>query len=47
VIILSADASPSQVPRLLALGAHAYVTKPIDITRFLEIVDGTLTEAAS
>jgi PAS domain S-box-containing protein len=31
VVILSADATPGQISRLLAQGAHAYLTKPLDV----------------
>ncbi len=39
VVILSADASSSQADRLLASGARAYLTKPIDVLAFLGLVD--------
>jgi signal transduction histidine kinase len=39
VLVLSADASPRQAERILARGAHAYLTKPLDVRRFLAIVD--------
>jgi DNA-binding response OmpR family regulator len=42
VVILSAVAEPASIERLLALGARAYVTKPLDIGRFLAVVDGSL-----
>jgi signal transduction histidine kinase/ActR/RegA family two-component response regulator len=42
VVVISADAMQSQVDRLLASGARAYLTKPIDVARFLEVVDQTL-----
>ena len=35
VVILSADATERQVERLLAAGAHSYLTKPIDVPEFL------------
>ncbi|RIH82447.1 ATP-binding protein [Calidithermus roseus] len=38
VIILSAEASPGQVQRLLAQGAAAYLTKPLEVSRFLEVL---------
>jgi PAS domain S-box-containing protein len=38
VLILSADATPSQVDRLRAAGATDYVTKPLDIGSFLKVV---------
>jgi signal transduction histidine kinase/ActR/RegA family two-component response regulator len=39
VAIVSADAMPRQVQRLLAAGATAYLTKPIDVRELLELVD--------
>lgn len=42
VIVLSADATERQIRRLLDAGAHAYLTKPIDVTRFLALVDELL-----
>jgi signal transduction histidine kinase len=39
VIILSADAMPGQVDRLLAAGARAYLTKPVDVLKLLALVD--------
>ena len=44
VIILSADATPRQVERLLAAGAHRYMVKPLDVKEFLQILDETLKE---
>jgi PAS domain S-box-containing protein len=38
VIIISADATPNQVRRLLISGASEYLTKPLDIRRFLEVL---------
>jgi signal transduction histidine kinase/CheY-like chemotaxis protein len=42
VVVVSADATPGQIGRMLDLGAAEYVTKPLDIPRFLEIVDRIL-----
>ncbi|MBC8320880.1 MAG: PAS domain S-box protein [Bacteroidetes bacterium] len=39
VVILSADATPKQIERLMKAGAADYITKPLDITEFLKIVD--------
>ncbi len=39
VVVLSADATPSQIERLLAAGARNYLTKPFDIDPFLALVD--------
>ncbi len=33
--MVTADATKGQARRLLDLGAHAYVTKPLDIADFL------------
>jgi signal transduction histidine kinase/ActR/RegA family two-component response regulator len=46
VAIVSADAMPRQVQRLLSSGAVAYLTKPIDIHRLLELVDDAVAQAA-
>jgi CheY-like chemotaxis protein len=45
VVIISADATPTQVKRLLAAGAAEYLTKPIDIGRLLDIVTGAVERA--
>ncbi len=42
VIVLSADATPGQVRRLLASGAAAYLTKPFDIQEVLIVLDRVL-----
>jgi signal transduction histidine kinase len=47
VVILSADASPGQIQRLLDAGARAYLTKPLDLGPFLELVDTILAARAS
>ena len=39
VVVLSANATPSQIERLLTAGAHNYLTKPFDIDPFLAVVD--------
>ncbi|MFQ5507877.1 MAG: ATP-binding protein [Leptospirillia bacterium] len=43
VIAVSADGFPGTVDRALASGFSGYVTKPIDIPRFLSAVDRALT----
>jgi len=43
VVILSADATERQIERMLARGAAAYLTKPLDLPRFFETV-GALIE---
>jgi PAS domain S-box-containing protein len=44
VFILSADATPEQEQRLLAAGAQAYLTKPLDISLFLEAIEQALAD---
>jgi PAS domain S-box-containing protein len=44
VVIMSADATPNQIVRLRAAGARDYLTKPIDVARFLTVVDDLLQE---
>jgi signal transduction histidine kinase/ActR/RegA family two-component response regulator len=39
VVILSADATPGVIRRLLAGGALAYLTKPLDLTEFGQMLD--------
>lgn len=39
VVIISADATPGQVERLLAAGAETYFTKPLDVKVFLDFLD--------
>lgn len=39
VVVLSGDKSPETINRLTQAGAKAYLTKPLDIVEFLEIVD--------
>jgi PAS domain S-box-containing protein len=42
VVIVSADATPGQVQRVLASGAAAYLTKPIDVRELLAQVDAAV-----
>jgi len=42
VVVISADAMQGQIERLLGAGARAYLTKPIDVAKFLEVLDQTL-----
>ena len=46
VIVLSADASPSRIERMLQAGARNYLIKPFDIKRLLCFVDEILHGAA-
>ena len=41
VVIVSADATESSPRRLRELGATGFITKPFDIQRLLDLVDGT------
>ena len=45
VVVLSADATPSQIERLLTAGARNYLTKPFDIDPFLAVVDEMVAAA--
>ncbi len=47
VVILSADATENQIERLLAQGAHAYLTKPIDVRQLLGLVDELVAKPAA
>jgi CheY-like chemotaxis protein len=42
VIVISADATPGQIDRLLTDGALAYLTKPLDVKKLLSLLDQTL-----
>ena len=42
IVIISADATRSRVRKLLAAGARDYLTKPLDVKRFLEVVEEML-----
>ena len=44
VVVLSADATPSQLERLRADGAAAYLTKPIDVEQLLDVVPSSEVE---
>jgi len=39
VVVVSADATAGQVRRLLELGAVEYLTKPLDVAKFLRVLD--------
>ena len=39
VVITSADATTNQIQRLIAAGARTYLTKPLDVARFLHTLD--------
>jgi signal transduction histidine kinase/ActR/RegA family two-component response regulator len=46
VAIVSADAMPRQVQRLMSSGAVAYLTKPINIHKLLDLVDDAVERAS-
>src|SRR5207253_1853043 len=39
VVMISADATPRQIERLRAAGALAYLTKPLEVQKLLDLVD--------
>jgi signal transduction histidine kinase/DNA-binding NarL/FixJ family response regulator len=39
VVVVSADATARQIARLRASGASDYLTKPLDVARFLQVLD--------
>jgi CheY-like chemotaxis protein len=41
IVMISADATSAQIERLRTAGANEYLTKPIDVRRFLALVDAT------
>ena len=43
VIVISADATRGRIERLLSMGVVDYLSKPLDIKRFLQLLDTTLS----
>jgi signal transduction histidine kinase/CheY-like chemotaxis protein/CHASE3 domain sensor protein len=43
IIVVSADATPGQIRRLKEIGATEYLTKPLDVAKFLRILDDYVT----
>jgi len=41
VVVVSADATARQIDRLMTAGASTYLTKPIDVTKFFQVLDKT------
>ena len=39
VVVVSADATAHQIKRLMAAGAHAYLTKPLDMSEFFRVIE--------
>lgn len=46
VVVLSADATASQIERLLSAGARNYLTKPFDLKLFFAVIDEIFEEPA-
>ena len=42
IVVVSADATPKQITRILDAGAQQYLTKPFDVREFLAILDGSI-----
>ena len=47
VVVLSADATRTQINRLMALGAIEYLTKPLDVDCFLKVIEQHFCEPAA
>lgn len=45
VVVVSADATHRQVQRLLTMGATAYLTKPLDVKRFVQLIEELLNSS--
>ena len=45
IVILSADATASQLQRLMTAGADAYLTKPLNVEAFLQTVSSLIEES--
>jgi CheY-like chemotaxis protein len=45
VVVVTADATPSQIQRLRDVGVAAYLTKPIDIKELLRVVESMSTRS--
>jgi AmiR/NasT family two-component response regulator len=43
-VILSADARPSLIKQLVDQGARAFLTKPLDVSELLELLDTVARE---
>jgi PAS domain S-box-containing protein len=44
VVVVSADATAGRAERLMALGAHSYLTKPLDVQLFIQRIEKLLNE---
>jgi signal transduction histidine kinase/CheY-like chemotaxis protein len=46
VTVLSADATPGQIHRLIEAGARDYLTKPLDVRRLIQLLEATISGEA-
>ena len=46
VVVVSADATPSHSQQLISLGAHTFLSKPLDVKRFVRLIEELLGEKA-
>ncbi len=46
VVVVSADATPRSVERLLKAGARDYLTKPLALSQLFKVIDDLLAERA-
>jgi CheY-like chemotaxis protein len=47
IVVVSADATPRQIDHLLAAGASDYLIKPLEVKKFLGVVDKLLDQPKS
>ncbi len=47
VVVVSADATPDRIRRMLDLGVEGYLTKPLDVAALLHVVDEQLAKRAA
>jgi PAS domain S-box-containing protein len=47
VVVVSADATPSRIRRMLEMGVEGYLTKPVDVEALLRLVDLELSSAST
>jgi CheY-like chemotaxis protein len=47
VVVLSADATPRQIEQMRKAGSSHYLTKPLDVSRFLDVLTETLHKSTS
>ena len=47
VVVISTDATPGQIRRLLAAGAQAYLTKPLNVKKLLALLERSSAGANS